>query len=982
MSNKDKFFTKVKIGEIPGKITAVDISKKFLVVGTFNGDIYSYEISDKLKERKNTSIPSKAKIDKILIPPNNSFAFILSGGDIYLTQIPNLNIKQEPLNKDKKILDIYLNIDDPEYSNHLLVITKKKKIKIYEFDSNQQKLVGQKKNKKELLVENIPTCGVWTEKNNFIYSIGDKTYWVDINQGKVNLDDFEKTVQIINLDGKIAVSNHDMTLFMKDGGTCQFNPITHVALNGIEFKGFATFKTHLIALYKNALLVFKKGEQQYDLVESLEFGGDGSGRFLLTSDYKIIAITESIGKFNVLDFQERPYEEQIKVLLDQKLFNNGLEKLIENVPEDEPDKFKKIESYFLDCAWACIEGAKKDYDNAVKYLSLTDFNPFEFMYMFYETLSINIIHSDKKQAIIDNRKENQLLGLTYQPEEAKKAYSFLIKILIMKRNYILNKFKNSSAEYEKQKITFMSSKRGKINLSDLQDVTIRETYDSMNSALIKSMIKLDNNPKDIESVLDNESFSYSIFTEFEKDPFFLDEKNKNLEDTKFTLAYISEKLGDYETALKEWENFGNNKPVGDKFAIIGKERTKKIFYKFKENKSTDRDLKERLLRQYIPWLLKKYPKDAFEVILKTELISSKVFMEEIIPEVEKSDNETNKGIGNLKEQFLEYCNENQQSEIYQTQLLKLYADKLFEIKKKDDNVVELTKDMLKYHEPMMKIIQNPKSCFNKRAVLEHIEHSWLREPIKNLYSQLNEHNKALDELFKNARAKLKFDEIEKYCEENIKLKPDIFQTFYKLLSDVVNKDCQGNIDKNEEEIKNIKQKIEESRLDKYITDTEKEKDKKKLEDLNTQIKQLEELKKPYEAEMLKILKKYGNIKNLDPVFALNYANDYWNICDNNDFFTYLSNIVREFTVEGNKYKIGKNLSEMGLVYKEKEAYEYKKKYVLIDGDKTCDLCKKKIGNTIFVVYPNLKVYHSKCAGNNYSIDPMTGVDFSKKKYIE
>ena len=87
-------------------------------------------------------------------------------------------------------------------------------------------------------------------------------------------------------------------------------------------------------------------------------------------------------------------------------------------------------------------------------------------------------------------------------------------------------------------------------------------------------------------------------------------------------------------------------------------------------------------------------------------------------------------------------------------------------------------------------------------------------------------------------------------------------------------------------------------------------------------------------------------------------------------------------MEGNKYKIGKNLSEMGLVYKEKEAYEYKKKYVIIDDGKTCDLCKKKIGNTIFVVYPNLKVYHSKCAGNNYSIDPMTGVDFSKKKYIE
>lgn len=45
------------------------------------------------------------------------------------------------------------------------------------------------------------------------------------------------------------------------------------------------------------------------------------------------------------------------------------------------------------------------------------------------------------------------------------------------------------------------------------------------------------------------------------------------------------------------------------------------------------------------------------------------------------------------------------------------------------------------------------------------------------------------------------------------------------------------------------------------------------------------------------------------------------------------------------------------------------------------ICAKKIGNTIFVVYPNLRVYHSKCAAN-HSIDPMTGVDFSKKRYVE
>ena len=152
-------------------------------------------------------------------------------------------------------------------------------------------------------------------------------------------------------------------------------------------------------------------------------------------------------------------------------------------------------------------------------------------------------------------------------------------------------------------------------------------------------------------------------------------------------------------------------------------------------------------------------------------------------------------------------------------------------------------------------------------------------------------------------------------------------------------------------------------------------------ELENEKSRLDSLKKPYEDEMLKILKENGSIDKIDPIFALDYANDHWNICESNEFFNYLMKVVKDFTVEGNKYKVTKNLSEIGLVYKEKEAYEFKKKYVTIDSDKACDLCKKKIGSTIFVVYPNLRVYHSKCAQNT-NIDPMTGVDFSKKKYIE
>ena len=994
MSKQDKFFTKVRLETKDAKLTAVNIYGTNLITGDANGFITTYEITDKKKLNQVAQKSLKSKIDKILIPPERKIAFILSGGEVYFYNLPSLSFSKS-LIKDKNAQDIYINVDDPNCDNMLLVVTKKKKIKLYDFEYTPgNPILNEIKNKDSISLEEFPNCAVWTVNNNFIYSSGSKTLWLDLNKGTSIGVDLEKIIQIINLGDKVAVSNTEMTLFMKDGSAYQFNPITHVMHGGVDFQGYAEFKNHLIALYKNSLHIYKKSAQGYEFVESLDFGADGNGKFLVTSKYKVIVCTEYGSKFNILDFQEAPYEEQIKVLIDKKLYNNGLEKLIENVPEDAEDRPTKLENFFLDCAWGCLEDDKKDnknlkdYKNAIKYISLTNFNPFEFIYMFYDSLSVNIIHTDKKQDIIDHRKENQILGLNPEKSEEEKAFTFLINILIMKRDYILGKNnkkkdnKQDSAEYDKQEIKFMSSNRSKINLSDSTvPVTVRNTYDAINSALIKSMIKLNKDPKDIESVLDNESIDFSIFQDFENDQFFLDEKNRDLDDTKFTLAYINEKKGKFEKALQVWENFGNTKNLSDKFAVIGRERTKKIFYKFKENKSTNRNEKEELIRKYIKWLLIKYPNEAFEVIIKTELISNKVFMEEIIPEVEQEGG-GNLEQGTLKEKFLEYCNENQKSENYQTQLLQLYADKLFKIIGKDENPTKLDEKAKKYHDAFMKIIQDPKSVYNKRAILEYIEKSWLKEPRKYLYSQLKEHEKALNELFKESRSTLKFEELEKYCEQNTESKPDIFQNFYKLLSDVVNNDCQSNIDKDLEEITKITQKLDETKPEyKYLTETEKKEYQKKIEEYKKEIEKLESSKKPYEQEMLRILKKFGNIKNIDPLFALNFANEHWNICESNEFFSYLMNIVREYTIEGNKYKIGKNLSEIGLVYKEKEAYDFKKKYVTIDSEKTCDFCKKKIGNTIFVVYPNLRVYHSKCAVN-HSIDPMTGVDFSKKKYVE
>ena len=985
MSTQNKFFIKKNIdpkeGNITG-ITAVNICDKHLITGDEKGNLIIYEFgqNDKLNKIKETSF--KSKIDKILVIPSNKISYVLVGGEIYFVKLPQMQLIQN-LFKSKDIVNAFLNEEQSNYKNYILVINKKKKLKLYQIDVAQDKVTTQeKKFPKDFVLEDFPKCGIWTAKNYFVYALKsedgkqDTSNWLNLDNEKKKSDEVENIVEIYNLGDKVAISNPNYTLFMVDGISFQYSMLLHETC---DFKNFCEFKNHLFALCNKTLGVYKAGQQQYDPVETLSLDEGETGKFMVASKYKLVVISESGKKCHFIDFQEKPYEQQIEILLDQKLYDKALEKLLENLTEDDDKRKEKVEALFLDCAWTCLEGNKKDYDNSFKFMSLTNFNPFEFIYMFYESLYVNIIHTDKAKEIKDRKKENQLFGLSAGEEEQKIAFRFLINILKLKRDYILEKIvkPEKSAEVETKKLKFDSSKRGKIYLKDSKITTsVRDCFYIINTTLIKSMIKLKADPKEIEAVLDNETIDISKFDDFEKDEFFRDEKNKNLDETKFTLSYITEKKGNnYAIPLEQWEAFGksNNK----NYSEIGKERTKKIFYKFKENKNADIEEYEPLFRKHIKWLLEKYQTEAFEVVIKTELVSSNIFLDDIIPEFSKTRTDGN--TEDLKEKFLEYCNENQKNANYQTQLLELYADKMFKLAGVENKEVKIEGDVKRYYDLFQKIIESEDSVYNKSKILTHIENSWLFKAKIFLYSQLNEHDKALQELFNQAKTTGKYNDIEDFCKQNVYNHHEIFQDFYKLLSREV-QECQEIIDKNTEKIFEKKTLLEKNANDMEINEkTELERDIKKLEE---EIKNNEKRKEPFEKEMLNLLEKHGKIDEIDPIKALELANEHWNVCDkNNEFFNYLVGVIKEYTISSNKYKITKSLSEIGLIYKEKEAYEYKKKNVTIDSDKSCDLCKKKIGSTIFVIYPNMKVYHSKCAPNS-NIDPMTGVDFSKIKYVE
>ena len=957
-------FSLKKIGAKSSNITAVNIYEKNLITGDDKGNIIIYQLK-KSEIKKIKEFKLESQIEKICISYDKKLAFILSGGNIFYITLLILD-ELKPFLQTNDVAMIFVNLEDEKNYNSILAVHKNSKIVIkiynyYKLDEGKKLKVKEQHLNKELTIQVLPDCGIWTRKNIFVYSINHKTVcWLYCDSGKIISDEgVDNAIDLCLFDDKLAISNQQFSLYMWEG---QASPLSMTLHESADFHSFCLYKNFRVALYDKKITFYYETTQFLEPVDSINLENDEIGKYMISSGSKLIILTISENKkINFIDIQDGGFDGEIKILLDNKLYNESMEKITAFIPLNDEDRQSEIENLYLDSAMVCLENIMKDYEIAIKYLSLTNFNPFEFIYMFCDALKIKIIHTDEENSINNNKAKNQFFNTNEEEKKQKEGFEFLVSLLKIKRNYIYEKLIKAKSYDLNKEISFMSSNRAKINLkfSDTK-ITIGITLEQIIICILKCLIKLKSEPKEIEDIFNHESSKYIKLENLDNDPFFSDEKNKSPDYIKLINCCISEKYGNnYELAFKDWKDLGENK--NKQYSLIGKERTKQLFYKLKEDKNIEIDEKERLFKLYILWLLDKYPEDAFELEQKAELVNAKDFMDEIIP--------LSKTV-NLKQKYLEYCIKLHKTELYQTLLLELYIDKLFELTGKDIKPKNLNGDAKNYYDLIMNIINSEDNLYNKKTIFEHLGNSWFIEAKISMYAQLNEYNKAIEELYKEATRTLDFKPLEEFCKKyNEKVDIQLFEMFYKLLSVDVKK-YQESIENSKEKLKQLKKESEENKSD-----------ESKIDELEKEININEEMKKPLEKEMLELLKNYGNIENIDPLLALELANDHLNICKNIEFFNYLKKIVKDFTTEGNRYKIEKNLSDIGLAYRAKEEYDLKQKHVQIDSDTSCDLCKKTIGSTIFVVYPNLKVYHSKCAPNIH-IDPSTRADLTKQVFIE
>ena len=503
----------------------------------------------------------------------------------------------------------------------------------------------------------------------------------------------------------------------------------------------------------------------------------------------------------------------------------------------------------------------------------------------------------------------------------------------------LSQFSNNdfskAMESNAKLMNFTPSDQTLIDLKNFS-FTYKQNLMFINTAIIKVMIIKEYPPNKIKDIIDSENF---ICNEEDLNSFIISgDSNKS---AKIALAYMHEKNKNYDQALSIWREFGIKREEEPVLSHEACERTKLIFTITK-----DKDL----FKEYIGWMLEKYTESGFKIFVKLEIIQIEFFYTSIIGQVDKANPSLN-----LKERFLEfYIDSGCNNERYHTMICDLYLEKLFKFKKQNESLEN--SDIYKL-EPLVKVVYDKFNAviknskyYNKAHILDKIKDSWMTDIEIYLYSQLNMHESAISKLIIIGCGEENFDKVEKYCHEtssntsNSHAGKELYGEMFKVLTNEYQKSIKGYA--------NCK--------------SEKEK--------NSASKCAELLKK----QMYNVLKKYGDSQKLDVFQVLELIPSDWLLTDQ-ILYDYLVKVIKNSNHMSNKYKLAKSLSEMSLLYKEKELIEVKSKSVQIGNDTNCESCKKKIGTTIFVVYPNMKIYHTKCT-QNFNICPTTRVDFSKKKY--
>ena len=954
-------------------------NKSLIITGDKGGVIRLYEREGSKLVQKLEKQIGKSKIDKLISNAESKNLYILTNGNLFIYGLPDLKLKpNDDVNKELfKDIEKIVENDCPKNKNELMIIKKNKKIVFLEYNHEISKVYKKEYKDKggnplDITLKGIPDKIKWYG-NYFSYILKDS---VKIFYNTIKIIDPKKEMATL-IEKQQDLPGEDVAFIQSywltnTGGFCLFTGTDGEAASKnminlnqsdpfIELEIFNDL--HIISLHEKSIGIYDFNDGQCvqelttdtsDIPVEKFLSKGGKSIFLISINKKEGA---KDGSSNLWELREFSFEKQIQLSLERGQTEKAFG-ILNNKLEYNMDKFIFLESFYCDCAWNSFKNRNKEgFEEAHKYFSLCNFNPFELIYHFIKILGLKPIHNGFEDVnnLPKEVNDSQIDGDVDKDENIKAAISMLVETLQLKKTYLLTSNKLIQTERGKNEdiaelsknidVSFQSSKNCSINLQNVEpkEIKLYDVLKIINEVLVKGMVLLKTKIATIEEIIENDQFNTEFSTEF----LF----NIKTFQSDMALAYIYKKSKKYFEVLDILDKY-----INDLSKAVESKESRNLLQKILIGFGKNIEYTE-VFEKGLKILLTNHYNLAFEILLTNELISIDNFRESILPQFDLNNTTITKNELFLKLLCTDNKYSNYSNEKYQTAYMELLAENLFKECEKDSDIISKTEDVQKSVTNRYKDFKEYCSKFTKYrkdSLLLKINDSWMFDIEIYLLTELQRYNEAIQKLVELVKSNRKnFEDIREYCKNNYRNDNEIFQQYFKIL--------RKNYDENNKNqmFKKEMLKILDLFVNGDLLDEEAKNNKNKLELLNL----------------------------LNPKEILGLIPNDWKLnepLDDNDKEKTLYNLLRfylkEYAIINNNYKRLENLAKMDLIYKQMKLHELKDKHVLLDINTSCYLCNKKIqNNTVFLVYPNGHIYHSRCSPDLH-IEIKTGRNFENFDY--
>jgi hypothetical protein len=943
----DKVYNIVPLLDLNFRLTALEILDSLVYTGDTKGTITAFSFSSSGSEvspsqhliSSGPSIkPFKGRVEKLRADTSYKMIYGFSEGSLSAFDALSL---EEVQNFGKNFNAFAVN-EDERFGGKVCVVFKKK-MSIYGWNPSfggrgrSGAFIQEKDN---LTIPDIPAAMAWSGrsiclgflKRDYMVINSETGALIEIISAGNSGYQIQPYIKAVGEEFLCFWSNNLLIPYdIKTGKPASKNPLPIADNKHIIASGFQD--PNLVIVTENSLEIYNTLDmsrvQQYNLPQ-------GSSGIALsdTSKPMVYATNQTIFSLTPVPVENRVQ----KLLLECKIKEARALLETQDIPLDQREAV--FYQFNLDAGWCAFKNLR--FSESIKYFLDTNGDPREIMSLIPDICGSHIY----KQGT--NRTNATMLVVNYIDREAQgnkpninniveekvaQCKITMLEVLFERRPHILKPpmISASTGVYN-----FLTSKYA-INMINSSALTRDEALELVDTFVLKLLVDISKSETANNKLLDRFKKTSLNFIEELCDPankphFNLQEMDDFIrhfgDDTQSVLALLYEAYNKKVEALEIWKRLSTSK--NNLLKEQAAKQTAKILKKI-----TDRAT----VFLYSDWVL-NYNADIGLDIFTSPEATHNLSPDTIIDHLKKYE----KDEGELVQKYIEYLIDERKTDIerYHTLLAICYLRRIFYYRPK--MLVDPPKlkgidasSKLRYERKLIKHLKTS-NHYRPEAVLEEVKDSWFIEAEVLLYSKQKRHMEALILLVESALSKDSFEDAEKYCVEQDE----------DLLADLLG--------------------IYIDKAQSYERESEKSDEPDKAD-------QAKRFELKFRDCATRLLQKYATHPQMDPMKVLDIVPESWTInTAKGSLLNYLHVALSHSLHRLRTAHISKQLSDMELVHTQIEWNEKRRASVRITNERLCPVCQKKIGDRVFVVFPNGKVVHHPCM-SDVNICPVTNTNF-------